>query len=263
MRRVTVIPNRIKDKDFALTREAAGFLTGRGCKVDVAEAVGEGTSADLIIVLGGDGSIMRAARRAAPFGIPILGINLGRVGYLAEIERDEIPLLGEFLSGNYEIETRMMLSVEAGGKKTIALNDAVIANGEALRMVELDLRCGGTAVGSYHADGLIMSTPTGSTAYSLSAGGPVVDPRLECICVTPICPHSLRSKALVFGPSSTLDIINRTRGGEKLFVTVDGDERLPVGEDGEVRVTRSEIETKLVRIKKDGFYSILNKKMSE
>ena len=165
--------------------------------------------ADLLIVLGGDGTILEAARRSAVRQTPILGINLGRVGYMAELEMGELDMLAHLfdrvtaeghIPADYSIETRSMLHVEvvntAGEvrQQMYGLNDAVITNGSVSRIVDIELSENGNPVTTYRADGLIVATPTGSTAYSMSAGGPVTDPRVKCFCVTPICPHSLAAR---------------------------------------------------------------------
>ena len=160
--------------------------------------------ADMVVVLGGDGSILEAARRAAPRGVPVLGINLGRVGYMAELELGELDLLSRLFAvdsaGNpmWHTETRSMLGVEilTAAREVRAsmygLNDAVITNGSIARIIDIELYENGRLVTGYRADGLIVATPTGSTAYSMSAGGPVADPRVSCFCVTPICPRRVR-----------------------------------------------------------------------
>ena len=158
-------------------------------------------NAELVAVIGGDGSVLEAARRAAARNIPVLGVNKGRLGFLCELELDELDLIDRLYSGEYTVEKHSMLNVEVMGRPengerrrlyiARALTDAVVSNGAVARIVDIELREGGRAVASYRADGLIAATPTGSTAYSLSAGGPVLDPRLGGICITPICAHSV------------------------------------------------------------------------
>ena len=232
--------------------------------------------ADMIIVLGGDGSILEAARRAAPRQTPILGINLGRVGYMAELEMSELELLGRLFErvgdgtpAAYEIERRSMLNVEiinqAGEvRQTMyGLNDAVITNGSVARIVDIELSENGTPVTTYRADGLIVATPTGATAYSMSAGGPVADPRVACLCVTPICPHSLGARPLIFPDSATLEIRNICQREKMLYLTVDGRTNCELYRGETVRITRSPLSTGLVRLKPCGFYHRLRAKMSQ
>lgn len=225
-------------------------------------------NSDIIIVLGGDGSILESARKAAPAGIPILGINLGRLGYMAELELDELDRLAEIVEGKYTLDRRMMIKVEVvdkDGKEKLsshAVNDAVISNGSIARIIDLSLSEGGDMISNYRADGLIISTPTGSTAYSMSAGGAVVDPRVECICVTPICPHALGSRPMIFPKSANIEIKNICQREKMIFLTLDGrvNQELALGDT--VRVTESEMKTSLIRIKNNCFYNQLRKKMN-
>ena len=223
--------------------------------------------ANILIVLGGDGTILEAARRAAVRGTPILGINLGRLGYMAELEPSELDLLGKLFTGEYELEERSMLRVElyAGGELRsfcYALNDAVISNGSVSRMIELELSEGGSPVTTYRADGLIIATPTGSTAYSMSAGGALVDPRVPCVCVTPICPHSFIARPMIFSDDAVLEVRNICAREKMLYLTVDGRMNFELYRNQVVRVTKANIKTKLIRLKSYGFYRKLRQKMN-
>ena len=219
------------------------------------------SEAELIIVLGGDGFMLEAARRAAPMGISILGINMGRVGYMTELEIDEIELIDRVFDGNFRIDERAMLKVEiisSNGQiksSAYALNDAVIANGAAARIVDLELSDKGELVNAYRADGLVIATPTGSTAYSLSAGGPIIDPKLSCFCVTPICPHSMCARPLVFPDTATLEVKNVCVREKLLHLTVDGRATFDLFLGDRVVVTKSEMTAKLLRVKGEDFYS--------
>lgn len=223
--------------------------------------------ADIIIVLGGDGTILEAARRASVRETPILGINLGRLGYMAELELNDLSLLDRLFDGSYTLENRSMMRVELlnkGGELRsfcYALNDAVISNGSVSRLVDLELFEGGEPVTSYRADGLIVATPTGSTAYSMSAGGSIVDPRVACFCVTPICPHSFIARPLIFSDSSVLEIRNVCVREKMLYLTVDGKMNFELHLNQTVRITKAAISTKLIRIKNCGFYKRLRNKM--
>ncbi len=227
------------------------------------------SDSDLIIVLGGDGTILEAARRAAENQIKILGINLGRVGYMAELEIYELDMLSKLFEGEYTVEERSMLSVEvisAKSKKTVsafALNDAVISNGSVARIVDLELSEGGVLISNYRADGLIVSTPTGSTAYSMSAGGPITDPRVNCLCVTPICPHSFVARPIIFSDNAVLEVKNTCVREKLLYLTLDGRNNYEVYIGDTVRITKSELKTRLVRLTDSGFYARLRKKMNE
>ncbi|MBR2335639.1 MAG: NAD(+)/NADH kinase [Clostridia bacterium] len=224
---------------------------------------------DAVIVLGGDGTILESARRAAATNTLVLGLNLGRLGYMAELELSEMEELKRIVLGEYEIETRSMINIELVNKdgtvkKTeYALNDAVLSNGSISRVVDIELYEGGQYITSYRSDGLIISTPTGSTAYSLAAGGAIVDPRLNCLCVTPICPHSLYARPLVFRDSSNLEIKNICQREKTLFLTVDGriNYELCIGES--VKITRSPLQTSFIKLKSDSFYERLRQKMND
>lgn len=221
---------------------------------------------ELIIVLGGDGAMLDVARRVATSGIAILGINLGRVGYMTELEMDELDLLDRVFEGKYRIDERSMLQAEvssnSGQKKfsAYALNEAAITNGVAARIIDLELSDGDETVYTYRADGLVIATPTGSTAYSLSAGGPIVDPKLSCFCVTPICPHSLLARPLVFPDTADLRIKNICVREKVLHLTIDGRATYDLYYGDVVNIKRSELRVKLVQLKDRGFYSKIRMK---
>ena len=224
--------------------------------------------ANILVVMGGDGTILEAARRAAQRGTPILGINLGRLGYMAELEPGELDQLSRLVTGDYELETRSMLRVElyAGNELRsfcYALNDAVISNGSVSRMIELELSEGGVPVTTYRADGLIIATPTGSTAYSMSAGGALVDPRVPCFCVTPICPHSFIARPMIFSDRSVLEVRNVCAREKMLYLTVDGRMNFELYRNQVVRVTKSNLQTNLIRLKSYSFYRKLRQKMND
>ncbi len=264
MIKITIIPNREKDPNLVYTGQVEKRLLSQGCEVVIDEING----ADFVIVIGGDGSILRAARQTAPLGIPLLCINLGKLGYMTELEINELPMIDNLISGHYTIEDRMMLSVEIiNGDivlvSMIALNDAVATNGAIARMIEIDLYCDKSRVGHYRADGLICATPTGSTAYSLSAGGPVIDPQVECICVTPVSSHSLHTKPMIFNDKSVLELRDTGNSRGDLYITVDGQENHRIIPGNSVRIKKSAMKTRLIRFKKNGFYDLLLKKMSE
>lgn len=264
MNKICVISNPEKDPSAHYYKEVAAYLRRFHCTIqDEIEA-----DTDLIVVLGGDGSILRAARKAAPAGIPLLGINMGRIGYMTELEISELSMLEKLFSGDYSLESRMMLGVEIirGAtriKHLHALNDAVVSNGVVSRIAHVELFCNSRRVGHYYADGLICATPTGSTAYSLSAGGPIIDPKMNCICVTPVSPHSLQARPMIFSADSTLEIYDNHQTRGDLYLTVDGNENVRLEDGDTVKITRSDITTQLVRIKKDGFYDVLNHKLRE
>lgn len=224
--------------------------------------------ADILVVLGGDGTMLEAARRAAISNTPILGINLGRLGFMTELEIDEIRLIDKIFEGKYDIDERSMLAVnmyDAKGNKKLssfALNDAVISSGAVARLVDLELFEGGIHINKYRGDGLIIATPTGSTAYSMSAGGSIVDPRLKCFCVTPICPHSLTARPLIFPDSASIEVKNICERERNLFLTIDGRTNYDLFRGEKVCITKSEKTTRLIKVKERGFYNIIHQKMT-
>ena len=247
-----------RDKIVRMNRDRSEF-----CYLPMDSVYAE---ADILIVLGGDGTILETARRAMAKGTPILGINLGRVGYMAELELSELDMLHRLFTGEYEIEHRAMLRVElrSGGELRsfcYALNDAVISNGSVSRIVDLELSEGGVPVTNYRADGLIIATPTGSTAYSMSAGGAIVDPRVSCICVTPVCPFSFGARPLIFSDQAVLEVRNTCVREKMLYLTVDGKMNFELYRNQTVRILKAQTDTKLIRLKPCGFYRKLRQKM--
>ena len=251
MKKMYIFVGKGKDESGVCRRELTGVINRCGGKcVDRVE------EADVIAVLGGDGTIMRAAHLAGNHNLPMIGINLGRVGYMAELDWSEIGLLRGYFDGNYREEERMMLAVNIEGKSYYALNDAVF-HAKNKHMTQIMLKCNGNTVNEYRGDGLIIATPTGSTAYSMSGGGSVIDPRLRCICVTPICPQALGAKPLVFAPDSKLSL---TAESQECMLTVDGGEAQALRSGTEAKVFRSRRSLRMIRLKEDGFYEVLRKK---
>ena len=224
------------------------------------------SEAELVIVLGGDGAVLDTARRVASTGTPILGINMGRVGYMSELEMDELQMLSRVFEGKYKIDERAMLEAEViSGKgmrkfSEFALNEATVTNGNAARIVDLQLSDGDELVYTYRADGLVIATPTGSTAYSLSAGGPIVDPKLACLCVTPICPHTFSARPLVFPDTADLRVKNICVRERVLKLTLDGRAAYDLYYGDQVAIRRSPLTVKLVRVKEESFYSKIRMK---
>jgi NAD+ kinase len=221
---------------------------------------------DIIIAIGGDGSIIHAAKSAAINNKPLLGINAGNLAFMAGIENNELSLLKNLNDKNYFTDDRMMLeaSIYDSGDKLIAsnvcLNDVVVARGSQIEMIKLEVECDGTKINSYSSDGVIIATSTGSTAYSLSAGGPVMDPTIESILLTPICTHSLFSRSIIFNPDSTITVINKDTKNN-CSVSYDGERAIPVPENGKIIIKKSHIKAKFIRIKPDNFIEVLNSKL--
>lgn len=223
--------------------------------------------ADLIITIGGDGTIIRYAKRAALDDKPVLGINAGRMGYLANIEQNELGLISKLKTGEYFIEKRMMLSVSVveNGKvlnEYNALNDAVITSGFISRIVDIQTFVGTDSI-NYRADGLIVSTPTGSTAYSMSAGGPIIDPLTESFCITPICSHSLSAKPILLGADNTVRLKAFSKKRTDIYLTVDGRKMAALKPYTEVIIKRSEKYAKLIRLNDRSFYKTLSYKFKD
>ncbi|MBQ3100599.1 MAG: NAD(+)/NADH kinase [Clostridia bacterium] len=266
MKHIVIYANPDKDKGLVCTTKLKSIIENASCKVDVItdpERFSDNGVPELLIVLGGDGTIMHAARCCSYAGVPILGINFGRVGFMAELNPDEIVLVEEYINGNYSIEERMMLAVKTeSGDEFCVLNDAVVSNGTVSKITTLDLYCNDSFVAEYNADGLIIATPTGSTAYSMSAGGPLIDPSLACLLSTPICPHSLTSRPMVFSADSVIKIVNKSPDSVSVYLTLDGRENINIPFNASITVKRAKLVTKLIRIKNDGFYNLLGKKMN-
>lgn len=220
---------------------------------------------DLVVVLGGDGTLLSVARTVAR-GVPILGVNLGNLGFLTEINRGELyPTLVEVLEGRYAIEERSLFDVELrrnGGAPSVyrVLNDAVVTKSALSRIIELTLRVDGHLIARFRADGLIISTPTGSTAYNLSAGGPVLNPLLPVAVLTPICPHALSLRPIVVPDAGPIEVTLETKA-EEVYLTLDGQEGTSLGFRDTVRITRSEFKVRLVKVSERSFYDSLRGKL--
>lgn len=220
---------------------------------------------DALVVLGGDGTLLSVARAVGDLGTPILGVNLGDLGFLTATTLDEMTAaLQAFLDGRLIVEERMMLAAtilrrgEPAGR-FLALNDAVIMKAATSRIVGLAVAVDGTAATAYRADGLIVATPTGSTAYSLSAGGPILFPTMDAIVLTPICSHTLTARPIVLPGASRIEVALRTR--DEVVLTVDGQVSAPLGDDDTVAVERAASRIRLVRIPQKHFFSVLRTKL--
>ena len=223
--------------------------------------------ADVIITIGGDGTIIRYAKKAAECGKPILGINAGRLGYLANIEQDEYKLLSNLATGDYAVENRMMLQIDVldSGKNIgtyYAINDAVITGGFISRIIDITATLEGDDI-SYRADGLVIATPTGSTAYSMSAGGPIIDPKTDCICITPICSFAPSSKPVIVGPEQTIVFKAGSRKKIDIYLTIDGRRTANIKPQTEIVIKKAARTVKLIRLNERSFYKTLSVKFFE
>ncbi|MBO5716329.1 MAG: NAD(+)/NADH kinase [Clostridia bacterium] len=287
MKKIAIVTNfNISDKANAALK-VTNYLLKFGCKILVSQYSKEKVlamknyrgniyflpieklydEADLVIALGGDGTILDCAKKMARRGKPILGINLGHLGYMAELEMDELAALSKIIDGDYTIDERAMMDIEVINRegnvkyKSFALNDAVISNGSVSKIINLELYAEDSLVTSYRADGLIVSTPTGSTAYAMSAGGSIADPKVKCKLVTPICPHSFIARQLIFSDETNLKIKNVSVREKSLMLTLDGKTNCELFKDDVVSITKSELTVQLVRVKDCSFYDILSQKM--
>lgn len=223
---------------------------------------------DFILVFGGDGTILGNAREAAFFGTPLLGVNMGHLGFMTDVEeKDTFEALEELIKGNYCIEERMMLKAEvvngASVKKTFyCLNEIGLSRGTLSKMLTLKISINNEYFDSYHADGLLISTPTGSTAYSLSAGGPIINPNIKAILITPLCPHSLSARSLVVSDMEIIEtkIINPYHDA---YLTVDGQIGYSIDPEDSIIVKKSEFMTRLIKISERSFYDVLRTKLKE
>lgn len=222
---------------------------------------------DIVIVVGGDGTTLNVAKAASLHNKLTLGINAGRLGFMSGLERDELSLLNRLVSGDYEVEERMMINArlmsENGTQNFICLNDAVITRGDLARLIDVTVKSDGRVITKNRADGMIIATPTGSTAYSMAAGGPVVSPDNSCFVVTPICPHSLVNRSIVFSSDKELEITVENDKNNTSYLSIDGEKSVTVTKNSKIIISKSEYVAKLIKIKPDSFYEILNKKLLE
>ncbi|MEE1017563.1 MAG: NAD(+)/NADH kinase [Ruminococcus sp.] len=222
---------------------------------------------DIAVTVGGDGTIIHAAKYAACADKPLIGVNVGRLGFAADLDVEDIGALKRLLSGDYVTENRILLDIEVQSKGPskhyLAVNDAVVAHGQLSKIVDLSLCLNGEEISKYRADGILFSTPTGSTAYSLSAGGPIISPQMDCILMTPVCPHSLFSRSVLFDGESTLSVSAKIPEGCSCLLTVDGEVNINIAEGDRVIVRKSGRSLKLISINKLNFYRKLNQKLRE
>lgn len=252
--------------------DTAEYLKNRGCSLlfNIIKNHTVLQEMDIAIVLGGDGSILKASTQVCSFNIPILGINFGTLGYMAELESSDIQKVVDVLDGSYHVEERMMLSakIERADKSVVmlppALNDIVLSNGPIARLLNFNVICNGVMIEKCRADGLIISTPTGSTAYSMSAGGPILAPGLNAFCLTPICPHSFGSRPVILNGNDNVVLSDiRVVKDNSVYLTLDGRLIEKVENGDKITVTRSLSKTSLVRLKDNSFLSVLNSKLQE
>lgn len=284
MRKVILCPNPYRDKGLTAAKAADKILRSVGLEtvycLPFKPEGGEGQfgvacrplqqelrSADLVVAFGGDGTILHLARAAAMRGVPVLGVNLGSLGFMSDLEVGEMDLLRELAKGRYRKEKRMMLDVSVlrEGRSVYqnsALNDAVVSKGAVARVIRLQVSAGEERLGIFSGDGVVVATPTGSTGYSLSAGGPVVEPTAQNFVISPICAHAVFSKSFVLSAVGTVTVAPAEANRKQVFLSVDGGKAFSLRQGDKVRVCRSRYETELLRLTDKSIYQILRMKMT-
>lgn len=274
MEHFLIVTNDGKDADGRVTAKVKQLLTDAGktcvlCEKDgdkkiIREKIPE--KIDCAVVIGGDGSLIEVARFLHGRNIPVLGINMGTLGYLTEVEVNHIEdAFAQILEGDYTLEDRMMLEgTLQDGRKDISLNDIVVSRKTEIRLIHFRIYVNGELLNTYEADGVIISTPTGSTAYNLSAGGPIVEPTASMIVITPICPHALNTSSIVLSAEDEIVIEiaeGRHDAVEEAMVAFDGADTLPLVTGDRVTIRRAEASTRLMRLSRISFLEMLRRKM--
>lgn len=281
MEHFCIVTNKSKDADLKVTHYIKDFLIKRGKNCEIAEDLKNPAdttgarkfmstipdSCDCVIVLGGDGTMLQAARSIAFLDIPIIGVNLGTMGYLAEVEKSGIDeALERIISGNFHIEDRMMIKGSIGEKKDYALNDIVVTRCSAIQVINFNIYINDMLLAGYHADGVIISTPTGSTGYNMSAGGPIVEPSANMILVTPICSHTLNSRSMVLSADTKISIEigpGRDNSVQQVVASFDGSGVIELQTGDRIEIIRSKKTTKIIKLNRVSFIEVLGKKFDK
>ena len=286
MKNVIVTPNPYRDQNFGTAREAIEILKKAGMQVKLClpfevdrtcdlpkdlhftRLDREMQTADLVVCFGGDGTILHMAMSATRRGIPLLGVNIGTMGFMAELESTELDKLALLGTDSFTIESRRMLDVTVQRDRDIifhdiSLNDVVITKGAVARIVYLTVKCDGVQALECGGDGLIVATPSGSTAYSFSAGGPIVEPEAENILITPICAHEMGARCIVASDRRVVTVELARNARRNAYLSVDGGKALRLNMGDVTTVRRSKLETKLVRLKQRSFYDVINAKFKK
>lgn len=286
MKKVILTPNPYRDKNFQTVRSAYKILRDTGMEVKIclpfevdksyelpkdlvfSRLDRELPNAEVIICFGGDGTILHMAKAATRYDLPILGVNIGTMGFMAELESSELNQLTCLASGDFSIDRRMMLDVTVQRERDIifhelCLNDVVVTKGAVARIVHLSVACDNVEVMEFGGDGVIVATPTGSTAYSLSAGGPIVEPEAHSILLTPICAHDMMSRSIVTSDKRIITLALTRNARRNAFLSVDGGKALKLNMGDITTVRKSQKETKLIRLKQRSFYDVVNAKFKK
>ncbi len=277
MKKIAIIPNYTKDTEKSYTKRLCEYLSGKVGIVMYARDRIDGIggeyvednpydSVDAVIILGGDGTMLQAAEPCGKNAIPVMGINLGKVGFMTEVETEDMEAACDrLLADDFGIEERMMMRITVlrnDGTEAVftALNDAVISKPGA-QMAAMELYANGGKISEYMADGLVISTPTGSTGYSLSAGGPVADPAMQLFIATPICAHTLSARPMLMSEQKKITLKLTKPGSETVILTVDGNEKCIIGLEDTVCIERSEYVLRLIKLGKQSFYHTMMAKL--
>ena len=283
MKKVILTPNPYRDRNFQTVREAMRILNQAGVEVKIclpfevdrtydlpkdlrfSRLDRELPTASMVICFGGDGTILHMAKAATRSGVPVLGVNIGTMGFMAELEASELQELSRIATGDYRIDERMMLDVTVHRDRDIifhdiCLNDAAITKGAVARIVHLKVDCDGIQVLECGGDGVIVATPTGSTAYSLSAGGPIVEPEANGILITPVCAHDVASRCIVVSEKRVVTVGLTHNARRNAFLSVDGGKATKINMGDVITVRKSNLTTKLVRLKSRSFFDVVNMK---
>lgn len=279
MKNFVVITNAYKDKDLRLTKQIVKYITDQGGSAKSLISIVESPDGrdfnieqipedtECILVLGGDGTLIRAATKVSGLKIPLIGVNMGTLGYLCELEEANVfPAIDKLMGDNYMMENRIMLTGHKDGceEKRVALNDIVIHRAGGLQMLSLNVYVNGEFLNTYHADGIIVATPTGSTGYNMSAGGPIVDPKGSLILLTPNNAHNLNSKSIVLSSEDVVEIemgSRRWQKDERAYVSFDGDNVAELKVGDRFVIKKSDNYTQICKLNKRSFLEILRKKM--
>lgn len=280
--RVLICTNFKKEKSISVLPEVVSKLTSLGLDCVMPASVSElfrderviysGSEkiieeSDVLVTVGGDGTILKWGKKAAPLGKPLLGINTGRLGFMTALEFDETDKLSVLKTGDYQVSRRMLVNAELKGekdiKKLIALNDVVLLKGANSKLPEFIVKINNITVTRMRADGLIFSTPTGSTAYALSAGGPIIAPTIECIQLTPLCAHTLLNRPMIFSGNDVVSVSFNSYEGSSVSISADGDDGIDFSDKDELILTRSDISLNLVDVGGNSFYNAVNNKLMQ
>ena len=283
MKYVVLTPNPYRDKNFQTVRKAQEILREEGVNTRIclpfevdhsfelprdlrfSRLERELPNAEMVICFGGDGTILHIAKAAARRDIPILGVNIGTMGFMAELENTELDKLRQLAKGEFTLDSRMMLDAVVHRQRDIVfhdicLNDVTVTKGAVARVVHLNVKCDGTQVMECAGDGVIVATPTGSTAYSLSAGGPIVEPEAKNFLITPVCVHDISSRCIVTSDKRTVTVGLSRNARRNAYLSVDGGKAFRLNIGDAVTIQKSRLETKLIRLKDRSFFDVVNSK---